>query len=276
MHLLYARFWTKVMYDAGLIDFAEPFTRLLNQGVLHAADGRRMSKSKGNVVTPDEVVAGHGTDALRLYILFIGPFEGDVLWDETNIKGVDRFLERYWALAQEVPELGRDPDPATEMAFRQELHRFIKRITSDFSQYKFNTAVAAFMEYLNSLYGQREAAISPAAWREALEIFTQLLCPVAPYITEEIWQAILGHQDCSVHQTDWPEYDEALIAAAEVTYMIQVNGRLRDKITVDADTAEDDLRQMVLERERVQAHLAGRSADRVIVVPRQLVNVVVH
>jgi leucyl-tRNA synthetase len=276
MHLLYARFWTKVICDAGLVSFSEPFTRLLNQGVLHAADGRRMSKSKGNVVTPDEVVAGHGTDALRLYILFIGPFEGDVIWDDTNIKGVDRFLERYWALAQDLPELGRAPDPSVEAAFRQNLHRFIKRITADFSQYKFNTAVAAFMEYLNGLYNQREAAISPAAWREALETFTRLLCPLAPFITEEIWQEVLGHADQSVHQTDWPEYDEALIAAAEVTYMIQVNGRLRDKITVDADTAESDLRQIVLERERVQAYLAGRPADRVIVVPRQLVNVVIH
>jgi leucyl-tRNA synthetase len=240
MHLLYARFWTKVMHDAGMVPYQEPFSELRNQGVLHASDGLRMSKSKGNVVTPDEVAEEHGTDSLRAYILFIGPFEGDVIWDDTHIIGVDRFLERYWKLAVRDPVtapadwrgdlptgvgLSRGLDTvnvgsAVELEFRREMHRVIKRVTDDLERFKFNTAVAALMQYQNYLYDQREADIEPALWREALETITILLCPIAPFITEEIWQGVLGHEGISVHQSDWPEYDETLIAAEMMSIMI--------------------------------------------------------
>lgn len=276
MHLLYARFWTKVMYDAGLVDFVEPFSTLKNQGVLHAADGQRMSKSKGNVVTPDEVIAQHGTDAFRAYILFIGPFEGDVNWDDTNIKGVTRFLERYWHLAQEMAAVERDGEAAVEDDFRRQLHRFIRRITADFEQYKFNTAVAAFMEYMNYLYDQKDKAIGSALWREVLETYTKLLCSIAPFITEEIWQTTLGHAGQSVHQSSWPGYDEALVAAREVTMMIQVNGKVRDQVTVAADISDGELETAVLSREKVQRFVNGQSVKKVIIVPGRLVNVVVE
>jgi leucyl-tRNA synthetase len=278
MHLLYARFWTKVMYDAGLVPFDEPFPQLRNQGVLHAADGQRMSKSKGNVITPDEVVAAHGTDALRAYILFIGPFDGDVIWNDSNIKGVDRFLEKLWKLVLEIAgrrDTGTQGHGDAERAFRRRLHLTIRRITDDFERFKFNTAVAALMEYLNYLAEQRGTAISTALWREALEAYTRLLSPIAPFITEEIWQEVLGHQGESVHESDWPDYDEALTVAEEITLMIQVNGKLRDKLTVPADIDDDALREAVLAREKVQKRLNGRTVRKTIIVPKRLVNVVI-
>jgi leucyl-tRNA synthetase len=297
MHLLYARFWTKVMHDAGMVPYQEPFSELRNQGVLQAADGLRMSKSKGNVVTPDEVAEEHGTDSLRAYILFIGPFDGDVIWDDTNIKGVDRFLERYWKLAKgDLPtgvglssRLGlptgvgssRGLDTvnggsAVEVEFRREMHRVIKRVTEDLERFKFNTAVAVLMQYQNYLYEQRKAEISPALWKEALETFTVLLCPIAPFITEEIWQEVLGHKGESVHQSEWPVYDEALISDEVMIMMIQINGKLRDKVTVPVGVSDEELREAVLARANVQRHIEGKTVHRTIIVPEKLVNLVVN
>ena len=280
MHLLYARFWTKVMHDAGLVAYDEPFSELRNQGVLHAADGLRMSKSKGNVVTPDEVVAEHGTDALRAFIIFIGPFDGDVIWDDSNIKGINRFLDRYWRYAHLIatdslksgPERG---DSAGEVAFHREMHRVIKRVTEDLERFKFNTAVAALMQYLNLLYDYWEKGIARSMWAEALETITILLCPIAPFVTEEVWQDVLGNKGQSVHLMDWPEYDEKLIAAEEIIIMIQVNGRLRDKIIVPAGITDDDLKTVVLAGSKVKSYIDGKQVRRIIIVPEKLVNIVV-
>ncbi|HFQ94774.1 MAG TPA: leucine--tRNA ligase, partial [Anaerolineae bacterium] len=217
MHLLYARFFTKALHDAGYVSSQEPFSQLRNQGMLlSAVDGRKMSKSRGNVVTPDEVVARHGVDALRLYLVFLGPFDMDALWDERNIRGVTRFIERYWQLAQHTPPAGR-----ADADFERERHKVIQRVTADVAQFRFNTAVAALMEYLNYLTGWRDTAVSTQQWRQAIETFTLLLAPFAPFVTEEVWQTILGHTD-SVHRQSWPEYDEALAADAQITIVIQV------------------------------------------------------
>jgi leucyl-tRNA synthetase len=234
-----------------------------------------MSKSKGNVVTPDEVIAAHGTDAFRAYILFIGPFDGDVIWDDNNIKGVNRFLERYWYLAQEMAAVEQVGSGKVEDGFRRQMHRFIKRITNDFEQYKFNTAVAGFMEYMNYLYDQKDKAIGGDLWREVLETYTILPCSIAPFITEEIWQNLLGHSGESVHQSSWPDYDEAMTIAREVTMMIQINGKVRDQMTVAADIGDDELETAVLAREKVQSYVDGQSVKKVIIVPGRLVNVVV-
>lgn len=286
MHLLYSRFWTKVMYDAGLLPFTEPFSQLRNQGVLHAADGLRMSKSKGNVVTPDEVAAQHGTDALRAFILFIGPFDGDVIWNDTNIKGVDRFLERYWKLAQEIKEDDMEIGPAYgqaqdsplnpgEDAFRREMHRTIKRLTGDYEQFKFNTAVAELMRYLNFLVDQRREQIRASFWRQALETMTLLLCPISPFITEEIWQEVLGHTEGSVHQVPWPSFVEDLTRAEEIDIMVQINGKLRDRVTVPADIDDEQLIVLVLDREKVKNYINGKQLRQTVIVPQRLVNVVV-
>jgi leucyl-tRNA synthetase len=278
MHLLYARFWTKVMYDAGLVPFTEPFPSLRNQGVLHAADGARMSKSKGNVITPDEVVAEHGTDALRAFILFIGPFAGDVIWDNSGIRGITRFLERYWKLAQEVAS-DEKPDPTpngdvhTWAALRRRQHQVIRQVTTDLEQFKLNTALAALMGYLNSLV---EAAGAPARLRrEGIETLTLLLAPIAPFVTEEVWQEALGHHGQSVHQAPWPDFDPELARPEQVTIAVQINGKLRDRIEAPADSDEATLTEMVLARDRVRQHLNGRPIARLVVVPNKLVSIAV-
>lgn len=282
MHLLYARFWTKVMYDAGLVDFVEPFSTLRNQGVLHAGDGQRMSKSRGNVITPDEVIAEHGTDALRTYVVFIGPFEANVVWDDAGIKGVTRFLDRFWSLANHIAS-GDDGQgkaaTVADPAFARQMHRTIKRVTEDVEAFKFNTAVAALMEWLNGLYeadaqGAAEDGVSATVWREAIETFCLLLAPFAPFITEEVWQEVLGHET-SVHRQSWPGYDEEQIQASEITVAVQVNGRLRDTITVPADFGDEELEEAALASANVQRHVDGRPISKTIVVPGRLVNFVV-
>ena len=271
MHLLYARFWTKVMHDAGLIDFDEPFAQLRNQGMLLSPlDGQKMSKSRGNVVTPDEVVAAHGVDALRAYVLFLGPFDAKALWDDRGIVGVDRFLDRYWRLAQEFERL---PDGAPNDAFERARHRVIKRVTDDMARFRFNTAVAALMEYVNTLYAAREQSVAAAQWREAMRTLTLLLAPIAPFVTEEVWREVLG-ETASVHRAAWPAWDEALAAEAQTTVVVQVNGKLRDRLTAAADSDTATLREMALSNERVQAAVGNRAVRDVVVVPGRLVNVV--
>jgi leucyl-tRNA synthetase len=270
MHLLYARFWTKVMHDAGLIDFDEPFNELRNQGMLHSPlDGQKMSKSRGNVVTPDEVVAAHGVDALRAYVLFLGPFDAKALWDDRGIVGVDRFLERYWRLAHEAATLPNGPH---NDAFERARHRVIKRVTADMERFRFNTAVAALMEYVNTLYAAREQPVAAEQWRAAIRSLTLLLAPIAPFVTEEVWRKVLGESD-SVHRADWPAWDEALAAEAQTTVVVQVNGKLRDRVTAGADSDAAALRELALNNERVRNAIGGRVVRDVIVAGR-LVNVV--
>jgi leucyl-tRNA synthetase len=271
MHLLYARFWTKVMHDAGLIDFVEPFTTLRNQGVLHAPDGRRMSKSRGNVITPDEVIAKHGTDALRAYILFIGPFDADVFWDESGMRGVTRFLERYWRVASGESASGETP--SRPLATRM-MHRTIKRVTEDFEQFKFNTAVAALMEYLNFLSACQKQAPPDDVWRQGIETLTRLLAPIAPFVTEEVWQEALGHKGQSVHQSDWPDYDESLLESETVTLVVQVDGKVRARLEAPAGMSDAEVEAAVLQDDKVRQWLNGRPVRKWVIVPDRLVNVV--
>jgi leucyl-tRNA synthetase len=275
MHLLYARFWTKVMYDAGLINFVEPFTRLLNQGVLHAPDGRRMSKSKGNVITPDSVVARYGTDAYRAYTLFIGPFDGNVIWDETGIRGVTRWLERFWQMAQEMvytpPAQSATAD--AERWFVQSRHRLIQRITREMAQFKFNTAVAALMEYQNELAEKRTAGIDPAIWRETIATIAHLMAPITPFIAESVWREVLGEEG-SIHQQPWPEFNPAMAQMDEVEMVIQVDGRVRDRMQVAVDEAEDAIRAAAIQRPIVQPFINGATIRQVIIIPGKLVNIV--
>lgn len=272
LHLLYARFWTKVMFDAGLIDFAEPFTQLRNQGVLHAADGARMSKSRGNVVTPDEVAAQNGVDALRTYIVFMGPFEASVIWDDHNIRGVTRFLDRFYKLAIDVV-LDAKRSAAYDEALAQGMHRVIRRVSDDMESFKFNTAVAALMAWLNELAAARDEAGSAAQWRELIATFCLLLAPIAPFVSEEVWQNLLQREG-SVHRQTWPHSDAALLQAQELTIAVQVNGRLRDTMTAPAESDEQTLQQMALARPAVQRYIDGKAVRRTIVVPGRVVNIV--
>lgn len=273
MHLLYARFWTKVLADAGLIDFREPFPRLASQGILHASDGKRMSKSRGNVVTPDEVVKRYGADILRIHLLFMAPFERNVNWDEEGIAGAERFLQRVWKLCQ----AGRDtkiarPEAQAEDALRQAMHRTIQRVTDDIETFKFNTAVAALMEFANTLSSHWDRVGPSPAFQEASGMLPRLLAPFAPHIAEELW-ARQG-SDFSVHQQSWPAYDPGLTLDKRITLIVQVSGKVRDRIIVPSDISEEEAHTRALESERIQGLLDGQVPKRVVVVPGRLVNVV--
>jgi len=280
MHLLYARFWTKVMADAGLIPFREPFPVLYSQGVMHARDAqtgevRRMSKSAGNVVTPDEVAAAHGADALRVYLLFMAPFENNTVWEEEGIVGARRFLERVWRLTNAVgsgleahgPEGGpEDPE------LRRIVHRTAQRITEDIEAFKFNTAIAALMECLNALIGHHSANGVTAQLVDAARTFLLLLAPFAPYIAEELWQRIGGAY--SIHQQPWPSWERTAVAEEVATLVVQVNGRVRDRVDVPVGTEETDARELALACTGVQRYVDGQILARVVYVPGRLINIV--
>jgi leucyl-tRNA synthetase len=285
MHLLYARFWTKVMADAGIVPFREPFPVLRSQGVMHARDRevgegsgepgrtvRRMSKSAGNVVTPDSVAESHGADALRIYLLFMAPFERDTVWEEEGIIGAKRFLERTWRLINAVAAA------RSERSLRpfgsKTIHRTIQRVTADVEAFKFNTAVAALMECLNEMVAHQQTHGVTAELAEAARTFVLLLTLFAPHIAEELWSRLGGAY--SVHQQAWPTWDEALIAEETVTLVVQVNGRVRDRLTLPASITEAEARERALSCDGVRRHVDGRCVVRVVYVPGRLVNVVME
>ncbi|HSJ54911.1 MAG TPA: class I tRNA ligase family protein, partial [Anaerolineae bacterium] len=272
MHLLYARFWTKVLADAGLIGFREPFPRLRSQGIVHAADGKRMSKSRGTVVTPDDVVERYGADILRLHLLFMAPFERNVNWDEEGIAGAERFLQRVWRLCQKEGETSCRADETAEEGLRRTTHKTVRRVTEDVEGYRFNTAVAALMEFVNALVAHRERQGPTPAWREAIDLLIRLLDPFAPHIAEELWER--RGQSFSVHQQAWPAFDAALTVDQTITIVVQINGKVRDRIQVAAGTDDQEIRRRALENDRVQQHLNGHPPRQLILVPGRLVNVV--
>ncbi|MFC2037562.1 leucine--tRNA ligase [Chloroflexota bacterium] len=275
MHLLYARFWTKVLADAGLLHFREPFPRLRSQGILHASDGKRMSKSRRNVVTPDEVVERHGADTLRIYLLFMAPFDRNVIWDEEGITGAQRFLQRVWRVCQTSgsPDRTGSGRRSQESALQRATHKTIRRVTDDIAALKFNTAVAAMMEFVNTMLEHLGQHGATAAFHEATGALIRLLAPFAPHITEELWARRGG--PFSVHQQPWPAFDAALTVDETVTLIIQVNGKVRDRIAVPAGIGAEEARNRALESEGVQRTLRGQPPRRLIVVPGRLVNVVV-
>jgi leucyl-tRNA synthetase len=282
MHLLYARFWTKVLYDLGIVSFTEPFTRLRNQGLILAppreVNGEivveKMSKSKNNVITPDEVVSEHGADALRGYECFISDFEAAVPWSTQGVPGVWRWLDRIWriTLYPEV-EQGQPDAEYTERQLQRIVHQTIQRVERDILDFKFNTMVAALMECTNALYRARDAGLAGTpAWDEAIDILLRLVAPVAPHLAEELWER-LG-RGYSIHQQDWPQADPQLAAEEEVEVVLQVNGKVRDKLVVPIDIDEETLREMALSNERIHSYVGDKTIRRIIVVPGKLVNVV--
>ncbi len=272
MHLLYARFFIKALRDLGLVSFGEPFLRLYNQGIILGPDGSRMSKSRGNVVNPDEYVERLGSDAVRCYLMFIGPWDSGGPWNPQGISGIDGFLHRVWALATEGPgdsAPARD-GPADDEA-RRLIHKTIKRVTDDFDRFKFNTALAALMEATNGLSRMR-GRVAGRAWNDAISSLVLLLAPCAPHIAEELWHR-LGHSE-SVHRQNWPEYDPSLTAERTITLIVQVNGKVRDKIEAPADISQADAQHLATESPRVRAHLDGATVRQVIYVPGRLINIV--
>jgi len=288
LHLLYTRFICKVLYDAGHVGFREPFAALFTQGMICKQSPRtgkleKMSKSKGNVVSPDAVIEAYGADTQRLYTLFVGPPQKDAEWQDDAVVGARRFLERVWrhageyqaAIAGAEPYAGDGSDLAPEArAVWRKTHQTIRKVTEDIEQsWQFNTAIAAVMELSNAVAAAGEAlGQAPAVARLALEAMVRLLHPLVPHVTEELWQA-LGHEP-SVLAAGWPEYDEAACAEETLEIPIQVNGKLRARITVPADASEEAVREAALESERIKEVLGGATVRKVIVVPGRLVNIV--
>ncbi|MGB4171731.1 MAG: class I tRNA ligase family protein, partial [bacterium] len=282
LHLLYSRFFTKVLYDAGLVQCLEPFTNLLTQGMV-IKDGAKMSKSKGNVVTPEEIFEKYGADTARLFILFASPPERELDWSDQGVEGAWRFLNRVWRLVNNNVDLIKAAGEAKESAseedtgLRRQLHETIKKVTEDIERFNFNTAISAIMELVNGIYRYQDklelAEQNPALLREVLEKTVLLLAPFAPHLTEELWR-ILGH-DGSVHQQDWPVYDPAALVREEVKIVIQVNGKLRERLQVPVGISQEELETRVLDLERIRALTEGKEIVKIIHVPGKLVNIVV-
>ncbi len=276
MHLLYTRFFTKAMRDIGLIPFDEPMTRLFNQGIILGEDSEKMSKSRGNVVNPDALVAQYGADTVRVYLMFIGPWEEGGPWNSKGIEGAHRFVQRVWTVTTgEGKPATEAPTPAQITDLRRWTHKTIRRVTRDMDGFQFNTMLAALMEFNNYLMQAKETAIygSPT-WNEAVRSLTLMLAPAAPHFAEEIW-ARLG-QPYSVHQQDWPVWDEALTVEEQITLIVQVNGKVRDKINAPTDVSEAAAKSLALESPAVQRALAGKTPDKVFYVAGKLVNIVVR
>ena len=272
LHLLYARFWTKAMRDLGLTTNEEPFLRLFNQGMILGPDGQKMSKSRGNVVNPDEQVARYGADAVRCYLMFIGPWSEGGPYALAGIDGVSRWLNRVWNIALAAPPSSAGDAAATRELLRA-MHKTIKRVTNDYEGMRFNTMIAALMEYTNTLLRARETRIDPVAWNEAIDTLLLLLAPAAPHITEELW-ARRG-RPYSIHQQAWPAYDAALAADETVEIAVQVNGKVRDRVTVPADADETAARDAALASANVRRYVEGHEIARAIYVPGRMLNLVV-
>ena len=274
MHLLYARFFTKALRDLGLIDFDEPFIRLFNQGHI-IADRQKMSKSRGNVVAPDEYVRELGADVVRCYLMFLGPWDQGGEWSDSGINGMARWLNRVWDLARrDAAELGgAPPDDEADRALQRLVHQTVRRVGEDLERFKFNTALAALMEYTNALNRVWErGAATPGHWTDAVEKLLLLIAPMAPHMAEELWE--WTGRACSVHAQSWPAWDPALAADEVFTLVVQVNGRLRDRIELPVSVTEEEAKASALESDRVAPHVAGKETARVIYVPNKLVNIV--
>jgi leucyl-tRNA synthetase len=272
MHLFYARFFIKALKDMGLVKFDEPFARLFNQGTI-ICRGDKMSKSRGNVIAPDEYVTELGADAVRGYLMFIGPWEFGGEWSDRGIVGISRWLNRVWSLVT-TDYSSRDADSQAEKELVHLTHKTIKYVTADLEKLHFNTVVSSLMEFSNYLSRIRDSGtVSYPAWREAVGCFLRLLAPSAPHLAEELWSR-MGHP-YSVHNQAWPEYDEELAREEEITLVIQVNGKLRDKVLVSASIDETEAKELALDRERVKAYVGGKTPIRIIYAPKRVVNIVV-
>lgn len=291
LHLLYSRFFTKVLRDMGMLDFDEPFTNLLCQGMVLDENGEVMSKSKGNVISPEDMIAGYGADAVRAYILFMAPPDKELQWNEDGLAGMYKFLNRAWRMVNDLAgkageetsfQAGAKAKEAKKAhdELLRERHRVVGKVIDDFARNNFNTAIAAIMELVNATGDylrknsaeDRAANVELAAFdKEVAEVIVKLLAPMAPHWAEELWQDVLGNET-SVHKEAWPEFDPNAAKASEVELAVQVNGKVKAKITVAADAAEDAIRETALEA--IADATAGKDIKKVIVIPGRLVNVV--
>ncbi|HDR7639246.1 leucine--tRNA ligase [Bacillus sp. 4048] len=267
LHLLYARFWHKVLYDIGVVPTKEPFQQLFNQGMILGENNEKMSKSKGNVVNPDDIVASHGADTLRLYEMFMGPLDASIAWSENGLDGARRFLDRVWRLfVQENGELSEKITDAPNKELEKAYHQTVKKVTEDYAELRFNTAISQMMVFINDAY---KAETLP---KEYVEGFVKMIAPVAPHIGEELWSK-LGYNE-TITYASWPTFDESKLVEDEVEIVVQIMGKVRAKLTMSKDASKEEMEQLALEA--IQDQIEGKTVRKVIVVPGKLVNVVAN
>jgi leucyl-tRNA synthetase len=279
LHLLYSRFVTKVLHDAGHISFQEPFERLFNQGLIMGPDGQKMSKSRGNVINPDDWVKDYGADTFRMYLMFMGPYDQGGPFNPRGIDGTKRFLNRVWALVQDhlgAKQAGQgSPDASLETALTAATHRAIKKTTVDLSEFGFNTAIASQMELVNEMYKLKtKLPLGSDVWQQAIEQLLRVLAPFAPHITEELWQQ-LGHDE-SIHISGWPVFDRELVKEEILQIVVQVNGKVRGNIEIDSGTGEEEVIKVAKSQESVARHLAGKHIVKTVYVPAKVLNFVIR
>lgn len=283
LHLLYSRFFVKVLRDAGLVDYDEPFSNLLTQGMV-IKDGAKMSKSLGNVVSPEEILSKYGADTARLFILFAAPPERELEWSDQGVEGSFRFLNRIWrivqafeaVLAKKVTEYDHSNLSEADKDLRRVLHSSIKKVTNDIeTRFNFNTAISTMMELVNALYAYKEAAKEPNAGLvyEAISDLIKMMSPFVPHITEELWRGAID-ANSSVHEQSWPECDEEALKVDNVEIVLQVNGKVRGRLTVPAEATKEELEKIAMADANVQAHIGDATVRKVICVPGRLVNIV--
>jgi len=307
MHLLYFRFFHKALRDMGITEGGEPVMQLRNQGMVLATDNSKMSKSRGNVVAPDVLVDKYGADTMRAYLMFFARWQQGAPWDSHGIEGTARWMRRVWTIFTDPPALttasapsgssrstpeGQTPTSEVLRTLRRRVHQTLKRITHDFENFEFNTIISSLMELLNEMYKAREAgAVGSPEWNEATEIYLKMMAPVAPHITEELWYRMSKGEPSSemetsasnmaarpyisIHVQRWPQVDEAAAKEEVIEIPVQINGKVRDRITVFADASEEEIKSAALASETVQKYLEGREPKKVIVANKRLVSVVV-
>lgn len=269
LHLLYARFWHKFLYDIGVVPTKEPFQKLFNQGMILGENNEKMSKSRGNVVNPDEVVEKYGADTLRLYEMFMGPLEASIAWNENGLEGARKFLDRIWRLlVTEEGTLAEKVTTAANANLEKAYHHMVKTVTNHYENLRFNTGISQLMIFINEAYKQDTIP------KEYVEGFVQLLSPIAPHLAEELWE-ILGHTE-TISYVAWPTYDEAKLVEDEVEIVLQVNGKVKSKITVAKSLGKEELEKIAQEDDKMKENLEGKTIRKVIVVPGKLVNIVAN
>ena len=263
-HLLYSRFWNNYLYDKGVVPTKEPFKKLCHQGMILGENGEKMSKSRGNVINPNDIVDEYGADTLRLYEMFMGPLQDAKPWNTKNIEGSRKFIERVWRLVVDENRIVNEENPNLVQIY----HQTIKKVTDDYEKMNFNTAISQMMIFVNAAYKE---TTMPRYMAEGL---VKLINPICPFFTEELWQCVFGYNE-SIANAEWPKYDEAKLISDTYTLVVQVNGKLRDRIEVSQDATQDEIKKIALESEKVLAHTNGLTVVKVIVVPKKLVNIVV-
>lgn len=269
LHLLYARFWHKFLYDCGVVPTKEPFQKLFNQGMILGSNNEKMSKSKGNVVNPDDVVLKYGTDTLRLYEMFMGPLDAAIAWSENGLEGSRKFLDRVWRLiVTEDNELKASITDQENPKLAKVYHQTVKKVTEDYENLRFNTAISQLMVFVNEANKQEQLP------KVLISGFVQLLAPVAPHMGEELW-AILGNSE-SLTYVPWPECDASFLVEDEVEVVVQINGKVRSKLTIAKDLAKDELETLAMSDELIKEQLVGKTIRKVVVIPNKLVNIVAN